>query len=136
MIVSRFAIVSEYLVICCYQITKIFSTRYGFAIASSAWGPCNFGPSTDLAISVFREMSFSHSAYPNPHVSLLSAPKKLHEKNWRESLLVMNFIIHQIFLEFLQPFRDLRIQRVTPFYRRFFFICFWCFIGLGFVRLP
>ena len=57
MIVSRLAIVTEHLVICCYQVTKFFSTRYGFAIASSAWGPCNFGPFTDLAISVFREMS-------------------------------------------------------------------------------
>ena len=43
--------------ICCYQVTKFFSTRYGSAIASSAWGPCKFGPFTDLAISVFREMS-------------------------------------------------------------------------------
>ena len=33
--------------------------EYGFAIASSAWGPCNFGPFTDLAISVFREMSIN-----------------------------------------------------------------------------
>ena len=38
MIVSRFAIVTEDLVICCYQVTNIFSTRYGSAIASSARG--------------------------------------------------------------------------------------------------
>ena len=37
MIVSRFAIVTKDLVICCYQGTKIYSSRYGFAIASSAW---------------------------------------------------------------------------------------------------
>ena len=42
----------------------------------------------------------------------------------------------QIFPEFLQPFWDLRIQRVTPFYRSFLFICFWNFIGLDFLRLP
>ena len=36
-----------------------FSTKYGSAIASSAWGPCNFSPLTDLAISVFREMSIN-----------------------------------------------------------------------------
>ena len=30
---------------------------YGSAIASSARGLCNFSPLTDLAISVFREMS-------------------------------------------------------------------------------
>ena len=43
--------------ICCYQVTEVVSSRYGFAIASSAWGPCNIGPFTDLAISVFKEMS-------------------------------------------------------------------------------
>ena len=58
MIVSRFAIVTEDLVVCCYQVTKIFSTRYGSAIASSA-GDCNFGPFTDLAISVVMEMSIN-----------------------------------------------------------------------------
>ena len=45
--------------ICCYQVTKFYSTKYGSAIASSAWGPCNFGPFTDLAISVFREVSMN-----------------------------------------------------------------------------
>ena len=45
--------------ICCYQVTKIFSTKYGFAIASSARSSCNFGPFADLAISVFREMSIN-----------------------------------------------------------------------------
>ena len=55
-IVSRFAIVTEDLVICCNQITTIFCTRYGSAIASSARGPCNFRPLADLAISVFREV--------------------------------------------------------------------------------
>ena len=58
-IVSRFAIFTENFVICWYQVTKIFCTKYGSAIASSARGPCNFGPFTDLAISVFREMSFN-----------------------------------------------------------------------------
>ena len=47
------------LVICSNQVTEIHSSRYGFAIASSAWGPCNFGPFTDLAISDFREMSIN-----------------------------------------------------------------------------
>ena len=59
MIVSRFTVFTENLVICCYLVTKFFSSRYGFAIASSAWGPCNFGPFTDLAISVSREMSIN-----------------------------------------------------------------------------
>ena len=69
MIVSRFAIVTEDLVICGYQVTNIFCTRYGFAIASSALGPCNFGPFTDLAISGLYGNEYKHCAYPNPHVS-------------------------------------------------------------------
>ena len=56
-IVSRFTIFSKNLVVCCYQVTEVVSTRYGFAFASSARGPCNFGPLADLAISVFREVS-------------------------------------------------------------------------------
>ena len=50
-----------------------------------------------------------------------------------------NFIIHQIFPEFLQPFRNLRIvrtQRVTPCYRDFLFVGFWDLVGLDFIRLP
>ena len=57
MIVSRFAVFTENFVIGCYQVTKIFCTKYGSAIASSARGPCDSGPLTDLAISIFREMS-------------------------------------------------------------------------------
>ena len=59
MIVSRFTTFTENFVICCNQITKIFCTRYGSANASSARGSCNFGPLTDLAISVFREVSIN-----------------------------------------------------------------------------
>ena len=76
--------------ICCNQVTEIHSSRYGFAIASSAWCPCNFGPFTDLAISVFREMSMN-IVFTQILVSLWSALKKPHEKNWRESLPVMEF---------------------------------------------
>ena len=75
--------------VCCYQVTKIVSSRYGFAFASSARSPCNFGPLADLAISVFREMSMNIMFTPSPHVSLRSALKRLHEMNWRESLPVM-----------------------------------------------
>ena len=53
-IVSRFAIVTEDLVISCYQVTNFFSTRYGFAIASSAWGPCNFGPFTFRNLRIYE----------------------------------------------------------------------------------
>ena len=46
--------------ICSNQITKIFCTRYDSDNASSARGPCDFGPQTDLAISVFRCVSIKH----------------------------------------------------------------------------
>ena len=51
-------------------------------------GPCDFGPLTDLAISVLREVSKKHSVYPNPHFSWVWALKMVHEKNWRVSLCV------------------------------------------------
>ena len=41
-------------VICCNEITKIFCTKYGSANASSARGPCDFCPLTD--ISQFRSL--------------------------------------------------------------------------------
>ena len=69
MIVSRFTTFTENFVICCYQVTKIVCTKHGSANASSARGPCNFGPLTDLAISVFRENEYTHCAYPNLHFS-------------------------------------------------------------------
>ena len=49
MIVSRFTTFTENLVICCNQNHQKFSAR----------GPCNFGPLTDLAISVFWKMSIN-----------------------------------------------------------------------------
>ena len=62
---------------------QFFCTRYGTAIASSARCPCNFGPLTDLAISVFREMSINTVL-----TQILWALQILHEKNWRASLRV------------------------------------------------
>ena len=85
MIVSRFTTFTENFVICCNQITKIFCTRYDSANASSAWCPRNFGPLTDLAISVFREVS-TNTVFTQIHTSLGS--KIIHEKNWRVSLCV------------------------------------------------
>ena len=55
--------------ICCYQVTTIFCTRYGSAIASSARGLCNFGPLAGLATSVFREMSINTVFTQILHVS-------------------------------------------------------------------
>ena len=87
-IVSRFTVVTQNFVICCYQVTKIFSTRYGSANASSARCPCNFCPLADPAMSVFGELRKKHCAYPNPHVSCMWALKIVYEKSWSESLHV------------------------------------------------
>ena len=59
MIVSTFTIVTEDLVICRYQVTKIFCAKCGSANASSARGSCDYGPLGDLAISVFSEVSIN-----------------------------------------------------------------------------
>ena len=110
--------------ICCCQVTKIFSTRYGSAIASCAWGPCNFGPFTDLAISVLRDMSMN-TVLTQVLTSLCS---RLQRSFMRRTGVTIseywNFIIHQNFSEFLQPLRDLRTQRFTLFLRGFLFIGF------------
>ena len=62
--VSRFTTFTENFVICCNQITKIFCTKYDSANATSALGPCDFGPLADLAISVFGEMSTKSLCLP------------------------------------------------------------------------
>ena len=103
-IVSRFAIVTEELVICCYQVTKFFSTRYGSAIASSAWGPCNFGRFYRSRKFGLQGNGFQHCVYPNPHglLNVGSKDASLRRTGVRVSVY-WNFIIHQIFFEFLQP---------------------------------
>ena len=83
---------------CCYPVTRIFGTRYGSAIASSARSPCNFGPLTDFAISVFREVSFNTVFTQIRTPSEAKAPKIAHEKNWRVSLYVQELHHPQDFL--------------------------------------
>ena len=136
MIVSRFAIVTENFVICCYHITKFFSSRYGFAIASSAWCPCNFGLLTDLAISVFKETSIN--------IVLTWILTSLENGLWGHFMRRIGVKTscngisssHKNFPEFLHPFQDLRIQRAAKFYRGFLLMCFLNFTGLGCIRLP
>ena len=84
--------------ICCYQVTNFFSTKYGFAIASSAWGPCNFGPFTDLAIPVCREMSINTvltQILTSLECGLL---RNFVRRTGVRISLYWNFIIHQISL--------------------------------------
>ena len=50
-IVSRFTSCTENFVICFYQVTKIFCSKYGCASAFSARGPRNLGSLVYLAIS-------------------------------------------------------------------------------------
>ena len=58
-IVSRFAIVTEGLcdlLLSCHH--KFFQHEVRLSpLRLSAWGPCNFGPFTDLAISVSNDAS-------------------------------------------------------------------------------
>ena len=68
-IVSRFTTFTENFVIGCNRITNIFCTRYGFAIACSARGSCNFGPLADVAIFGFWGSEYKHCVYPNQHFS-------------------------------------------------------------------
>ena len=106
-IVSRFAIVTEDFVICCYQVTKIFSTRYGSAIASSARGSCNC-PLTDFAISVLMEMSINSVS------------------------LYWNFIIHQMFPWILAATPGSKNSTGCPVLSRFPFYLVFGFYWLGF----
>ena len=118
-IVSRFAIVTEDFVICCYQVTKIFSTRHGFAFASSARSPCNFGPLADLTISVFREVSMN-TVFTQIHTSLGCGLWRYFMRRTGVWVSVFrNSLIHEIFCEFLEPpgFQNLRdpSQQTTGF---------------------
>ena len=50
-------------------------------------GPWNFGPLTDLAISVLRRMSFN-TVLTQIRTSWMWSLQALHERNWRVSLCV------------------------------------------------
>ena len=83
--------------ICCFQ-------KYGSTNASSAGGSCNFDPVTDLAISVFREVSIKQCL---PESTLLAGVGS--EDGSREELacesLHSGTLSSTRFSAFLQPFR-------------------------------
>ena len=56
-IVSRLTSFIEDFVICCYQVTKLFCSKYWFASAPSAQSPCHFWSFADVGVSVFREVT-------------------------------------------------------------------------------
>ena len=65
MIVPRCTALLEDFVICRYQITNFFCSRYCFAISPSARSPCYLGSLADFAISVFwRVCEYSASWLP------------------------------------------------------------------------
>ena len=141
-IVSRFAIVTEDLVICCYQITKIFSTRYSSTIASSARSTCNFGPFYGSRSFGLWWNEYKHCVHTNPHVSWVWAPRMPHERNWLANLRVLEFRHPQNFLWILAPppgfqsLHDLRRQttgRLVPSWVPFL-IVFRFFFGLVNIR--
>ena len=57
MIASRFTSFTENFVIYCYQVTKVFCSRYCFTRAFPARSPCDLGSVAYFTISVFREVS-------------------------------------------------------------------------------
>ena len=99
MIVSRFTTFTENFVVCCYQVTEVVSTRYGFAFASSARSPCNFGPLSDLAISVFRKVSFNN-VFTQIHTFRRRRLQRW-PKNWCVSLCVQELYHPRDFLKIL-----------------------------------
>ena len=131
---SKFAIVTEDLVICFYQVTKIWSSRYGFAIASSAWCLCNFGPSTDLAISVIREMSINTVLTKSSRLLVVGSKDTLWEELAWES--ICNGISSTKFSWILAATPSSQNPTSCPVLSGFHFYLFLCFVGLDFIRLP
>ena len=86
MIVSRFTSFTDKFVISCYQVSKIFCTRYDPTNTSSAQGPCDFGPLADLAIFGLSGSETKYCAWPNIHYAQVL--KMVHKKNSRVSLCV------------------------------------------------
>ena len=98
-------------------------------------GPCNFGPFADLAISVFREMSMNIVLTQILTSLRKSALKKLHEKNWRKNLRVLEFHHPPNFPWILAatPGSQNTTVRHVPSWVIF---CFKGFTGLGIIKSP
>ena len=93
----------------------MFCTRYGSANASSARGSSNFGPLTDLAISVFREVRIN-IVFTQIHTSRERRLQRWFTRRTGVWVSVFrNSVIHKIFSELLQPLRDFGTKRVSPF---------------------
>ena len=113
LIVSRFTTLTEDVMICSYQVTKNFCSRYGFTCAFPTRGPCHFGPLANLVMSVFREVG-RNTVFARYHSSL---------RIWRGFMrrarvwvsMLRDCFIHKILSEFLQPFRYFGKWQVAPY---------------------
>ena len=80
-IVPRFTLLIEDLVISRYQVTQLFCSRYCFASASSAKSPCDCGSQADFAISVDDDTPLRAD---NPPAK--STTHKIHHKKYHNQL--------------------------------------------------
>ena len=77
------------------------------------WGPCNFGPLKDLAISVSREVR-KNTVFTQIRTSLRLSRRSMRRTCvWASAF--SNSVIHKIFSELLQPFRYVGMAQVSPF---------------------
>ena len=112
-IVSRFRSFTKDFVICCYQATNIFFTRYDITSTSSARRPCNFSPLADLPISVFREVNIN-TVFAWYHSSLWLQRGFMRRTQVWVSILG-DSAIRKIHSEFFQPFRYFGKWLVAPY---------------------
>ena len=88
--VSRFTSFTQNFVICCYQITKLFCSKYWISSAFSAKRTCNFGSLAYFAISVLRKVS--KDTVPCPIPLFLKVPDLIHEKCLQVYPLVLKLL--------------------------------------------
>ena len=118
-IVSRFISFGEDFVICCYQVAKIFCTKYDFTSTASAL--------PDLIIFVFPEMRVNTVLFARYHSSLRL--QRWFARRTRVSVSVSrDSFIYKIPRELLQPFWFFGMWRVSPYlFMVLIFIWFWGF---------
>ena len=114
MIVSRFTVVTENLVICCYQVTKIFTRGTAPPLHLLHGALVMLVPLTDLAISVFGEVSIN-TALTQILTSLGWALSRYFMRRTGVRISVYWNIIHQ---RLPRP----ESARVLPFYLDFLFV--------------
>ena len=125
-IVSRLHPLRRTLLICCYQVTKIFCSRYGLASGLSARSPCNLGLLAKVAVSVLREVS----------VNTVRTQYHFSHRLWSWFMrrargcvpVFWNSFVHKILREFFQPFWQImqRVSRAGSVSSFYFWFCGFC----------